>query len=120
MSIGMVSSSPLCFSFEMLKTEGTPSSKTSIPRWPQAFQVNISFQVDELSGLYLLIITGAGFLIHVYSIGYMKGETGYYRFFAYLNLFVFFMLILVLGIALPMFVGWEGGSLFLSPDRLLL
>ena len=77
-----------------------------------SFQVNISFQVDELSGLYLLIITGVGFLIHVYSIGYMKGESGYYRFFAYLNLFVFFMLILVLGDSfLLMFVGWEGVGL---------
>ena len=59
-----------------------------------------------------MIITGIGFLIHVYSLGYMKGEPGYYRFFAYLNLFVFFMLILVLGDGfLLMFVGWEGVGL---------
>ena len=55
------------------------------------FEVGINFYVDQLSGLYLLIITGVGLLIHIYSVGYMKGEPGYYRFFAYLNLFVFFM-----------------------------
>ena len=76
------------------------------------FEVGINFNVDQLSGLYLLVITGLGFLIHVYSLGYMKGEEGYYRFFAYLNLFVFFMLILVLGDGfLLMFVGWEGVGL---------
>ena len=76
------------------------------------FEAGINFQVDQLSGLYLLVITGVGFLIHIYSLGYMKGEAGYYRFFAYLNLFVFFMLILVLGDGfLLMFVGWEGVGL---------
>jgi NADH-quinone oxidoreductase subunit L len=74
--------------------------------------VNISFLVDPLSSIYLLFITGVGFLIHVYSTGYMHDDEGFNRFFAYLNLFVFFMLILVLGDSyVTMFVGWEGVGL---------
>ena len=74
--------------------------------------VNISFLVDPLSSIMLLIITGVGFLIHVYSIGYMHDDGGFNRFFSYLNLFVFFMLMLVLGSNyLVMFVGWEGVGL---------
>ncbi|MEW6469035.1 MAG: NADH-quinone oxidoreductase subunit L [Bacteroidota bacterium] len=82
--------------------------------WIQAgdFTASFSFLVDPLSSLFLLIITGVGFLIHVYSTGYMKEDEGYARFFAYLNLFVFFMLLLVLGDNyLIMFVGWEGVGL---------
>ena len=76
------------------------------------FQVPVAFTVDRLSGLYILIVTGVGFLIHVYSIGYMWDEEGYHRFFAYLNLFIFFMLLLVLGTSLLLlFVGWEGVGL---------
>ena len=76
------------------------------------FQVPVAFMVDRLSGLYILIVTGVGFLIHVYSIGYMGEEEGYHRFFAYLNLFIFFMLLLVLGTSLLLlFVGWEGVGL---------
>ena len=68
--------------------------------------------LDHLSGLMILIVTGVGFLIHVYSAGYMAHEEGFYRYFAYLNLFVFFMLTLVLGNNyLLMFVGWEGVGL---------
>jgi len=60
----------------------------------------------------LMVVTGVGFLIHVYSIGYMHGEEGFYRFFAYLNLFTFSMLLLVMGNnLLLMFVGWEGVGL---------
>ena len=60
----------------------------------------------------LLVVTGVGFLIHVYSVGYMEHEDGYYRYFAYLNLFMFFMLTLVLANNyLLMFVGWEGVGL---------
>ncbi len=74
--------------------------------------VNIGFHVDALTTVMLLVITGVGFLIHVYSIGYMHGDAGYTRYFAYLNLFVFAMLILVLGNNyLMMFVGWEGVGL---------
>ncbi|MEZ7973763.1 MAG: NADH-quinone oxidoreductase subunit L [SAR324 cluster bacterium] len=99
--------------FQMLEAEGNVL-KEHLYTWIVSgnFEAGINFQVDQLSGLYLLIITGVGFLIHVYSVGYMDGESGYYRFFAYLNLFVFFMLILVLGDSfLLMFVGWEGVGL---------
>jgi NADH-quinone oxidoreductase subunit L len=76
------------------------------------FSANISFLVDPLSSIFLLIITGVGFLIHVYSIGYMHGDPRFNKFFAYLNLFVFFMLLLVMGSNyLLMFVGWEGVGL---------
>jgi NADH-quinone oxidoreductase subunit L len=75
-------------------------------------QIPFEFLVDPLSSLFLLIITGIGFLIHVYSIGYMSHDEGFARFFTYLNLFVFFMLLLVLGNNyLIMFVGWEGVGL---------
>lgn len=75
-------------------------------------QIPFEFLVDPLSTLFLLIITGIGFLIHVYSIGYMHDDEGFSRFFTYLNLFIFFMLLLVLGNNfLIMFVGWEGVGL---------
>lgn len=74
--------------------------------------VPFSFLIDPLSSLFLLIITGIGFLIHVYSTGYMSHDEAFSRFFAYLNLFIFFMLLLVLGSNyLIMFVGWEGVGL---------
>jgi len=73
----------------------------------EAFAFNIGFHVDALTTVMLLVITGVGFIIHVYSIGYMHGDSGYARYFAYLNLFVFAMLVLVLGTNyLMMFVGW--------------
>lgn len=75
-------------------------------------QVPFQFLVDPLSSWFLLIITGIGFLIHVYSTGYMHEDEGFQRFFTYLNLFVFFMLLLVLGNNfLITFVGWEGVGL---------
>ena len=75
-------------------------------------QVDFAFQVDQLSLVMLLVVTGVGSLIHLFSIGYMKEDPGYARYFAYLNLFVFFMLVLVLGASFPvMFVGWEGVGL---------
>jgi NADH-quinone oxidoreductase subunit L len=80
----------------------------------QSGKVNIpfSFLVDELSSLFLLIITGVGFLIHVYSTAYMHDDAGYTKYFAYLNLFVFSMLLLVLGANyIIMFIGWEGVGL---------
>ncbi|RYE16193.1 MAG: NADH-quinone oxidoreductase subunit L, partial [Sphingobacteriales bacterium] len=74
--------------------------------------VPFSFLVDQLSAIMLLIITGVGFLIHLYSIGYMHHDKGFGKFFAYLNLFVFFMLLLVMGSNyLIMFIGWEGVGL---------
>ena len=77
-----------------------------------SLHIGISFLVDPLSTIYLLFITGVAFLIHVYSIGYMHEDEGFNRFMGYLNLFVFFMLILVLGDSyVTMFVGWEGVGL---------
>ncbi len=74
--------------------------------------IALSFLVDPLSAIMLLIVTGIGFLIHVYSIGYMKHDEGFAKFFAFLNLFIFFMLLLVLGSNyIVMFIGWEGVGL---------
>jgi NADH-quinone oxidoreductase subunit L len=76
------------------------------------FQVDFSFYLDQLSLVMLLVVTGVGFLIHVYSVGYMWDDDGYYRFMSYLNLFMFFMLTLVLAKNyLVMFIGWEGVGL---------
>jgi NADH-quinone oxidoreductase subunit L len=76
------------------------------------YKVPFSFLVDQLSSIMLLIITGVGFLIHLYSIGYMHLDEGFGKFFAYLNLFVFFMLLLVMGSNyVIMFIGWEGVGL---------
>jgi len=76
------------------------------------FRVEFGAYLDQLTMVMLGVVTGVGFLIHVYSVGYMEHEGGYYRFFAYLNLFMFFMLTLVLGSSyLLMFVGWEGVGL---------
>jgi NADH-quinone oxidoreductase subunit L len=75
-------------------------------------QVDVALQLDRLSAVMILIVTGVGALIHLYSVGYMHEDEGYARYFAYLNLFVFFMLTLVLGSSFPvMFVGWEGVGL---------
>ncbi|MGZ8391918.1 MAG: NADH-quinone oxidoreductase subunit L, partial [Gemmatimonadales bacterium] len=75
-------------------------------------QLDFAFQVDQLSAVMLLVITGVGSLIHLFSVGYMKSDPGYARYFAYLNLFVVFMLVLVLGSSFPvMFIGWEGVGL---------
>jgi NADH-quinone oxidoreductase subunit L len=75
-------------------------------------QVDLALQVDQLSIIMMLVVTGISMLIHVFSIGYMREDPGYPRYFAYLNLFVFFMLILVLGANFPvMFIGWEGVGL---------
>jgi NADH-quinone oxidoreductase subunit L len=76
------------------------------------FQADFAFYLDQLSLVMLLVVTGVGFLIHIYSVGYMWEEGGFYRFFGYLNLFMFFMLTLILASNyLLMFVGWEGVGL---------
>jgi len=76
------------------------------------FTMDFGFLLDPLSSVMILVVTGIGFLIHVYSIGYMSHEGGYYRFFGYLNLFIFFMLMLVLANNYALlFVGWEGVGL---------
>ena len=82
--------------------------------WITVGSLNLAFafQIDQLSLLFMLIITGVGSLIHLYSIGYMKHDEGFGKFFAFLNLFVFFMLLLVMGSNyLVMFIGWEGVGL---------
>ncbi|MGA9118203.1 MAG: NADH-quinone oxidoreductase subunit L [Bacteroidota bacterium] len=86
----------------------------SITPWIHAgpLTVNFAYQVDQLSILMMLIVTGVGFLIHVYSMGYMHGDRGYWRFFAYMNLFIFAMLTLVMADNfLLLFLGWEGVGL---------
>jgi NADH-quinone oxidoreductase subunit L len=75
-------------------------------------QIDAAVQLDQLSMVMILVVTGVGALIHIFSVGYMQDDPGYPRYFAYLNLFVFFMLVLVLGANYPvLFVGWEGVGL---------
>jgi NADH-quinone oxidoreductase subunit L len=77
-----------------------------------ALDADVAFLMDHLSGVMVLVVTLVGSLIHIYSIGYMRGDPGYWRFFAYLNLFMFSMLVLVLADNfLLLFVGWEGVGL---------
>ena len=95
-------------------TSSNQTVETPLFDWIKFADVNIPFAltVDRLSALMLLVINGVGLLIHIYSIGYMKEDEGVNRFFAYLNLFVFFMLILVLSSNyLMLFIGWEGVGL---------
>ncbi|WP_035350188.1 NADH-quinone oxidoreductase subunit L [Edaphobacter aggregans] len=102
-----------------MKAPGAPESVHSVitlfgNNWIQisGFHADFAFTVDHLTLIMLGVITGVGFLIHVYSVGYMAHEEGYWRFFAYLNLFMFFMLVLVLSANfLLLFVGWEGVGL---------
>ncbi|MEI7485861.1 MAG: NADH-quinone oxidoreductase subunit L [Chryseobacterium sp.] len=75
-------------------------------------QINFGFQIDQLSLMMIMVITGIGSLIHLYSIGYMSHDKGFYKFFTYLNLFIFSMLLLVMGSNyLILFIGWEGVGL---------
>jgi NADH-quinone oxidoreductase subunit L len=101
--------------FEMLSLPAEERSKIiTVFQWISAgsLSVNVAFQVDQLSILMTLIVTGVGSLIHLYSIGYMHGDAGFWRFFTYLNLFIFAMLNLVLADNyLLMFLGWEGVGL---------
>ena len=99
--------------FLQVKSTGVPINITYF-NWIKVgfFQVPFAFLIDQLSSLMLLIITGIGFLIHLYSIGYMHDDENSPLFFAYLNLFVFFMLLLVLGSNyVILFIGWEGVGL---------
>jgi len=91
-----------------------PHTDPSLATWLRSgdFSADFSFALDQLSLIMLLVVTGVGFLIHIYSVGYMWEEGGFYRFFSYLNLFMFFMLTLVLASNyLLMFIGWEGVGL---------
>ena len=86
----------------------------SLAQWIRSgpFVVDFAFYLDQLSLIMLLVVTGVGFLIHIYSVGYMWDDPSYYRFFTYLNLFMFFMLTLILANNyLVMFIGWEGVGL---------
>src|SRR2546427_1380973 len=86
----------------------------TVAQWIRAgnFRADFAFFLDQLSLVMLLVVTGVGFLIHIYSVGYMWEEGGFFRFFSYLNLFMFFMLTLVLANNyLVMFIGWEGVGL---------
>ena len=103
-----------CKYFIQLLGDSVKSHQNVIASWMSVgkLQVDWGFLLDPLSALMILVVTGVGTLIHLYSIGYMHGEEGFYRYFSYLNLFVFSMLMLVLGNnALVMFVGWEGVGL---------
>ncbi len=101
--------------FVFLAVQGEPAAHvTTIGTFIDVggFTVDWAFMVDQLTGVMLLVVTGVGLLVHVYSIGYMHGDHGYTRFFAYLNLFLAAMLMLVLGSSLLMvFIGWEGVGL---------
>src|SRR6476660_7582616 len=91
-----------------------PHTDPVVATWLRSgdFSVSYSFALDQLSVVMLMVVTGVGFLIHIYSVGYMWEEGGFYRFFSYLNLFMFFMLTLVLASNyLLMFIGWEGVGL---------
>jgi NADH-quinone oxidoreductase subunit L len=95
-------------------TASLPYVETCPLGWISAGSLHIgySFALDQLSLVMLLVVTGVGFLIHIYSVGYMSHEEGYWRYFSYLNLFLFFMTVLVLAAnALVMFIGWEGVGL---------
>jgi NADH-quinone oxidoreductase subunit L len=94
--------------YEWINAGAIPTTEGPLAR----FSIDWSFLLDPLSSIMILVVTGIGFLIHVYSTGYMHEEDGFYRFFAYLNLFMFSMLTLVLGSNyLMMFIGWEGVGL---------
>lgn len=100
------------YAFWFLPTTGV--LRDTVYTWIDSgsFQVKLSFQLDALTAAMLLVVTGIGFLIHIYSLGYMGHDEGMIRFFAYLNLFIFFMLLLVMGDnLLVLFIGWEGVGL---------
>lgn len=103
-----------CMYFLRLLGDSVKTHEQVVASWMSVgqLQVDWGFLLDPLSALMIMVVTGVGSLIHLYSIGYMHGEEGFYRYFSYLNLFCFSMLMLVLGNnALVMFIGWEGVGL---------
>ncbi len=104
----------VCTLLLFLGLEPGANTKADLFHWLtfQNFSVDFSFQFDQLSLLWLLFVTGIGSLIHLYSISYMHHDKDFHKFFSYLNLFVFFMIVLVSGSNLPiLFIGWEGVGL---------
>ncbi|RMG26226.1 MAG: NADH-quinone oxidoreductase subunit L, partial [Bacteroidetes bacterium] len=102
------------YAFMNYPADSTEGISTSIMSWMQvgSLDIRFSYNFDQLSLLMGMIVTGVGSLIHLYSIGYMHGDKGFYRFFAYLNLFIFAMNNLILGDNMVvMFLGWEGVGL---------
>ncbi|TLY35064.1 MAG: NADH-quinone oxidoreductase subunit L, partial [Nitrospirae bacterium] len=112
---GSVLLSFLCALWVFGQTLGHPEPRTVIAyRWffGGDLTVNLGFLIDPLTCVMMLVVTGVGFLIHVYSVGYMHGEEGFTRFFAYMNLFMVSMLLLVMGNNYAvLFIGWEGVGL---------
>ena len=105
---------PFALTLYLFVTFGGDPMVAEFFSWMAAGDLDLSFayRVDELSLIMTLVVTGVGGIIHLYSIGYMHGDEGYWRFFAYLNLFIFAMLNLVLANNLPvLFLGWEGVGL---------
>ena len=106
----------ICFALSIvsfLELLSLEEKSLNVPLWQflQAGELNLAlgFTIDTLSIIMMLVITGVGLLIHLYSIGYMHGDKGYSRYFALLNLFIAAMLILVMADSYPlMFIGWEG------------
>ncbi|MGN6367536.1 MAG: NADH-quinone oxidoreductase subunit L [Phycisphaerae bacterium] len=97
-----------------LSTGADPIRNVSLFDWFTAgnFHINAAYTIDQLTALYLTFVTGIGLLIFIYAVGYMKGDYGYFRFFAFLSIFVFFMTTLVMGNnLLVLFIGWEGVGL---------
>lgn len=95
-----------------LYVKGWEWMSLSLAKDSGALSLDVAFSIDALSGTMALVVTGVGFLIHLYSTKYMEGDPGYHRFFSYLNLFIFSMLVLILGDNLAvLFVGWEGVGL---------
>ena len=114
--LGVVLGSLVLATSAFFTMKGMPDHRLTLTygEWMATGTLSVPFGlvIDSLSGTMMLIVTGIGFLIHLYSVGYMHGDEGYARFFSYLNLFVFFMLTLIMGSSLPlMFVGWEGVGL---------
>ena len=112
---GSVAVSTVIAFYLALNTHGALRSEQPILdhiwTWLQVgnFHADVALGMDRLSGTYALFVTFVGFLIHVFAVGYMRGDSGFYRFFAFLNLFMFSMLTLVLADNFVlMFVGWEG------------
>jgi len=100
-----------CYLFSLAKDPATGFTTQPLWNWISIgdFSASVSFKVDRLSLLMTLVVTGVGSLIHLYSVGYMAHDKGFARYFTYLNLFLFAMLVLILGANLPLlFVGWEG------------